>query len=55
LQADVFWHEYLAPYLQATATAAAAVKEIPDFEILVNISQRTVSQMTLTKMTESPQ
>jgi NAD(P)H dehydrogenase (quinone) len=55
LQADVFWHEYLPPYLQATAIAAAAVKEIPDFEILVNISQMTVSQMTLTEMTESPQ
>jgi NAD(P)H dehydrogenase (quinone) len=27
------------PYLQATAITAAAVKEIPDFEILVNISQ----------------
>ena len=43
------------PYLQATTIAAAAVKEIPDFEILVNISQMTVSQMTLTEMTESPQ
>ena len=26
-----------SPYLQATAIAAAAAKEIPDFEILVNI------------------
>jgi len=43
------------PYLQATAIAAAAAREIPDFEILVNISQLTVSQMTLTNMTESPQ
>jgi NAD(P)H dehydrogenase (quinone) len=34
------------PYLQATAIAAAATKEIADFEILVNISQMTVSQMT---------
>jgi uncharacterized protein YbjT (DUF2867 family) len=42
-------------YLQATAIAAAAVKEIPDLEILVNISQMTVSQMSLTEMTESPQ
>jgi len=33
------------PYLQATAIAAAATKEIPGFEILVNISQMTVSQM----------
>jgi NAD(P)H dehydrogenase (quinone) len=43
------------PYLQATAIVAAAAKEIPDFEILVNISQMTVSQMSLTEMTKSPQ
>ena len=42
-------------YLQATAIAAAAAKEILDFEILVNISQMTVSQMSLTEMTKSPQ
>lgn len=44
-----------APYLQATTIAAAAAREIPDFEMLVNISQLTVSQMTLTNMTESVQ
>jgi NAD(P)H dehydrogenase (quinone) len=44
-----------SPYLQATTIAAAAAKEIPDFEILVNISQMTVSQMSLIEMTESPQ
>jgi NAD(P)H dehydrogenase (quinone) len=43
------------PYLQATAIVAAAAKEIPDLEILVNISQMTVSQMSLTEMTESRQ
>src|SRR5215470_11887863 len=43
------------PYLQATAIVAAAAKEIADFEILVNISQMTVSQMSLTEMTESQQ
>src|SRR5215831_14610201 len=43
------------PYLQATVIAAAATKEIADFEILVNISQMTVSQMSLTEMTESLQ
>jgi NAD(P)H dehydrogenase (quinone) len=43
------------PYLQATAIAAAAAKEIAEFEILVNISQMTVSQMSLTEMTKSPQ
>jgi uncharacterized protein YbjT (DUF2867 family) len=42
-------------YLQATAIAAAAAREIADFEILVNISQMTVSQMSLTEMTESAQ
>src|SRR5215813_12235472 len=42
-------------YLQATVIAAAATKEIADFEILVNISQMTVSQMSLTEMTKSPQ
>ena len=44
-----------SPYLHATAITAAAVKKIPDFEILVNISQMTVSHMSLTEMTESPQ
>src|SRR5215469_2472549 len=43
------------PYLQATTIVAAAAKEIVDFEILVNISQMTVSQMSLTEMTDSPQ
>jgi NAD(P)H dehydrogenase (quinone) len=42
-------------YLQAKAIVAAATKKISDFEILVNISQMTVSQMSLTEMTESPQ
>ena len=43
------------PYLQATVVVAAGAKKIPDFEILVNISQMTVSQMSLTEMTKSPQ
>jgi NAD(P)H dehydrogenase (quinone) len=43
------------PYLQATVIAAAAAKAIPDFELFVNISQMTVSQMSLTNMTDSPQ
>ncbi|HYX50009.1 MAG TPA: NAD(P)H-binding protein, partial [Ktedonobacteraceae bacterium] len=38
------------PYLQATVIAAAATKEIVDFEVFVNISQ-----MSLTEMTKSPQ
>lgn len=44
-----------APYLEATVIAAAAAREIADFEILVNISQMTVSQMNLREMTDSPQ
>jgi uncharacterized protein YbjT (DUF2867 family) len=44
-----------APYLQATVIAAAAAREVAEFEVLVNISQMTVSQMSLRQMTESPQ
>jgi NAD(P)H dehydrogenase (quinone) len=43
------------PYLEATVIAGAAAREITDFEILVNISQMTVSQMDLRHTTESPQ
>jgi NAD(P)H dehydrogenase (quinone) len=42
-------------YLQATVIAAAAAKEISNLEVFVNISQMTVSQMSLTNMTDSPQ
>jgi NAD(P)H dehydrogenase (quinone) len=42
-------------YLQATVIGAAAAKEIHNFEVFVNISQMTVSQMSLTNMTDSPQ
>src|SRR5215472_4760801 len=44
-----------ASYLEATAIAAAAAREHGDIEAFVNISQMTVSQMSLTNMTESPQ
>ena len=44
-----------ASYLEATAIAAAAACEHGDIEAFVNISQMTVSQMSLTNMTESPQ
>jgi uncharacterized protein YbjT (DUF2867 family) len=44
-----------APYLEATVTAAAVAREQGDLEVLVNISQMTVSQMSLTKLTDSPQ
>jgi NAD(P)H dehydrogenase (quinone) len=44
-----------APYLLATVTAAAVARDLGDLEVLVNISQMTVSQMSLTDMTDSPQ
>jgi len=44
-----------APYLEATVIAAAAAREHTGLEVLVNISQMTVSQMSLTSMTDSPQ
>lgn len=44
-----------APYLKATLTAAAAARERGDLEVFVNISQLTVSQMSLTSMTDSLQ
>jgi uncharacterized protein YbjT (DUF2867 family) len=44
-----------APYLEATVTTAAAAREHGDLEIFVNISQMTVSQMSLMETTDSPQ
>lgn len=44
-----------APYLEATVTAAAVARERADLEVFVNISQMTVSQMSLTETTDSPQ
>jgi uncharacterized protein YbjT (DUF2867 family) len=43
------------PYLEATVTTAAVARERGDLEVLVNMSQMTVSQMSLLKMTDSPQ
>ncbi|MEV0128006.1 NAD(P)H-binding protein [Dactylosporangium sp. NPDC050688] len=42
-------------YLQATVTVAAAARARGDLAVLVNMSQMTVSQMTLTSTTESKQ
>jgi len=42
-------------YLEATVTTAAVAREHTDLEVLVNISQMTVSLMSLAEMTESPQ
>jgi len=44
-----------APYLEATVIAAAVARELHDIEAFVNVSQMTVSQMSLTNMTDSPQ
>src|SRR5262249_6964738 len=44
-----------APYLEATVTAAAVARERGDLEVFVNISQLTVSQMSLYNMTDSLQ
>jgi NAD(P)H dehydrogenase (quinone) len=44
-----------ATYLEATVTAAAVARQQGDLEVFVNISQLTVSQMSLTEMTDSPQ
>jgi len=44
-----------ASYLAATVTTATVARERADLEVLVNISQMTVSQMSLTQMTDSPQ
>src|SRR5262245_12661402 len=41
--------------LEATVTTAAAARQRGDLEVFVNISQMTVSQMSLTEMTDSPQ
>ena len=43
-----------APYLEATVTTAVA-RVRGDLEVFVNMSQLTVSQMSLTETTDSPQ
>ena len=42
-------------YLQATATMAAVARDRGGLEALLNMSQMTVSQMSATRMTDSPQ
>ena len=44
-----------AAYLEATVVSAAVARERPDLEVFVNISQMTVSQMSLMAMTDSHQ
>jgi uncharacterized protein YbjT (DUF2867 family) len=52
----IYFGMSLSPsYLEATVSAAAAARERGDLVVFVNISQMTVSQMSLTNMTESNQ
>jgi uncharacterized protein YbjT (DUF2867 family) len=44
-----------AEHLQATVTMAALARALGEREVLVNLSQMTVSQMSATRMTDSPQ
>jgi len=44
-----------AQYLEATVTAATVARERSDLDVFVNISQMTVSQMSSTNLTDSPQ
>jgi uncharacterized protein YbjT (DUF2867 family) len=52
----MFFNMSVSPdYLQATAVVCAIAKELDDLEVLVNMSQMTVSQMTVTSTEESKQ
>ncbi|MBV9312695.1 MAG: NAD(P)H-binding protein [Pseudonocardia sp.] len=52
----MFFNMSVSPdYLEATTVVCAAVRELPEFEVLVNMSQMTVSQMTATSTEESHQ
>jgi uncharacterized protein YbjT (DUF2867 family) len=44
-----------AAYLEATVATAAAARQRGDLEVFVNMSQMTVSEMSLTETTDSPQ
>jgi uncharacterized protein YbjT (DUF2867 family) len=52
----MFFNMSVSPdYLQATAVVCAIAKELDNLEVLVNMSQMTVSQMTATSTEESRQ
>jgi uncharacterized protein YbjT (DUF2867 family) len=52
----MFFNMSVSPdYLQATAVVCVAAKELGTLEVLVNMSQMTVSQMTATSTAESKQ
>lgn len=52
----MFFNMSVSPdYLEATTVVCAAARELPQLEVLVNMSQMTVSQMTATSTEESHQ
>src|ERR1700752_1448072 len=52
----MFFNMSVSPdYLQATTVVCVAAKELDNLEVLVNLSQMTVSQMTATSTEESKQ
>ena len=52
----MFFNMSVSPdYLEATAVVCAIAKELDNLEVLVNMSQMTVSQMTATSTEESKQ
>src|SRR6516225_11819716 len=52
----MFFNMSVSPdYLQATTVVCVAAQELASLEVLVNMSQMTVSQMTATSMEESKQ
>ena len=52
----MFFNMSVSPdYLQATTVVCVAAKELDNLEVLVNMSQMTVSQMTATSTEESKQ
>ena len=52
----MFFNMSVSPdYLEATAVVCAIAKELANLEVLVNMSQMTVSQMTATSTEESKQ
>jgi len=54
--ARMFFNMSVSPdYLEATAVVCAIAKELDNLEVLVNMSQMTVSQMTATSTEESKQ
>jgi hypothetical protein len=54
LSAELFRHERIGPLSRSDGYRRGRAREHRDLEVFVNISQLTVSQMSLTEMTDSP-